>query len=133
MADREPLIEFEDKDYHQSEISSIRYYRPVEIEADNYRQSAGVDLANILGDTWTEGPSVKRSQGWDQDPRDSTGPGPGSHGQYQPGRPVTSIEPGPLAGERDRYVTLPENVLKYVASTEMSSSARTITQKVFED
>jgi len=106
MADREPLIEFEDKDYHQSEISSIRYYRPVEIEADNHRQSAEVDLANILGDTWTEGPSIKRNQGWDQDHRGSTGPGPGSHGQYQPVRPVISIEPGPLAGERDRYVTI---------------------------
>jgi len=66
MADQKPLIDFEDKDSWQTEITSVRRYRPVEREVDSRWQSATKPdhLAPILGGTWTDGPWVECSQGW---------------------------------------------------------------------
>ena len=115
MADQKPLIEFEDKASWQTEITSVRRYRPVETEVDSRGQSATKreHLTSILGDAGTVGPWVERSQGWRPDNSGTSGPGPGSRGPDQPGGPVTSSEAGPGAGGVDRgYAT--GSVVTYV-------------------
>ena len=109
MADQKPLIEFEDRDSWQAEITSVRQYRPVETEVDSRGQSAAKreHLTSILGDAGTVGPWVERSQGWRPDNSGTSGPGPGSRGPDQPGGPVTSSEAWPGAGGEDRgYATI---------------------------
>jgi len=77
----------------------------VETEVDSRGQSAAeLDyLAPILSDTWTDGPWVERSQGWEPDNSGTSG----SCGRDQPGGPVTSSDAGPWADGEDRgYATV---------------------------
>ena len=104
MADQKPLIQFEDMDSWQTEITSVRQYRPVKTEVDSrWKSATKLDhLTSILGGTGTVGHWVESSQGWRPDNCGTSGPGPGSRGPDQPGGPVTSSEAGPWAGGEDR-------------------------------